>query len=145
MCIGDHWCSEEHMMSIEDKISKGQCLSGKMHLCTHHNRFNCKHMYRACVNKIGVNVLKESGSHNHDVILENNKVGLPTHVKERSIKMLETNESITPKPLCAKSQVEEMNLSATTRKLVKSCLINLRKNRNKDAKLHKSTITGIKK
>ena len=120
--------SEEHMRNIEDEISKGQCSSGKqMHFCIHHNTFNCKHAHRECVNEIGVNVLEEPGSHDYDAMLEDHKVGLPNHAKERVIARLETNESISPKTSHAKFQAEEMTSSAMTRKFVNKHVVNLRK------------------
>ena len=102
-------------------------------------------MHHTCVNEIGDKVFEESGSHDYGTTLENDKTGLPNHAKEREIEILETNESIRPKPLCAKPQAEEMNSSDITRKLVKNKLTNLRKNRNKDTKFRKSTVAGINK
>ena len=136
----------EHLETIKDKVSKGQCLSRKkMHFCIHHKRFYCKHMCRTCINEVGFKVVIESSSHDHDAILEQRKIGLPNHAKERARAMLESNDSTTPKPLHNKIRVEEMNSSAATRKLVKSHLLILRKKRNNEAKLLKNTVTGISK
>ena len=86
-------------------------------------------MCRTCVKEISVKVLEESGSHDHDAMLEYHTCGLPNHVKERRNEMLESNENIAPKPLHTKMQVEDMCLSATTRKLIKNYLIHLRRNK----------------
>ena len=135
--------SNEHMKSVEDEVSEGRCFYGK-HFFWTHNRFNYKHTHRTCVNEIGVKVLEESMSHDHDATLECSKAGLMDHVKER-VREMEINKSISLKPSCAKSQVKEMNSSAIAKKLVKICLINLRKNRNKNTKLFKNFVSGINK
>ena len=76
---------DEFIKSMNEKISKGQNLSGKqIHFCTHHKRFNCKHTCRARANEIGVKVLEESGSHDYDTMLEAHKSGLESCVKERA-------------------------------------------------------------
>ena len=86
-------------------------------------------MCRTCVNEIGIKILEESGSHDHDAMLEHHTCGLPNHVKGRINEMLESNENIAPKTLYTKMQVEEMCLSTTTRKLIKNYLIHLRRNK----------------
>ena len=58
-------------------------------------------MFRTCTNeigvKVGVKVGGHSSSHNHDSILEELKVSLPNHAKERVRTTLEINEAMTPK------------------------------------------------
>ena len=90
--------AEEHVRSIEDKISKGQCSLGKqMCFCTHHIRLNCKRMCRAHVNQMVLKVWEESGSHDRGAMLEDHKGGLPNDVKEQSNEALEANENIAQK------------------------------------------------
>ena len=97
--------AEEHVRSIDDRVSKGQLSSGKqMHFCTHHNRLNCKHTCRARVNEIGVKVLEEPGSHGRCSILEGCKHGLPSHVKERTNEALKSNEHVAQKLPYRKTQ-----------------------------------------
>ena len=116
-----------------------------MHFCTHHNRINCKHVHCKRAKEIGVKILEESGSHDHDATLEDCKRGLPNHVKERMSEVIKSNENVAPKPSCAKTQAEEMNSSTVTRKLINSHLINLRRNKNEHVKLYKNTIAGVNK
>ena len=115
----------------------------QMHFCTHHNRLHCKRIQCARINEIGVKVLEELGSDDHNAILEDYKVGLPNYVKERENEALEVNESIASKPICAKMQVEEINSSSVARKLVMTCIIHTRRSRSKDATFRKSTTADI--
>ena len=133
---------EECVRSIEDKVSKDQCSCEKMCFCIQHKRFYCKDMCHARFNEIDVNVLEDSSSHDHSLMLEECKVRPLNHVKERACSTLEANESIAPNLSHVKLQAEEMNSTAISRKLVKNNLINLRKNRNKDATLLKNSTAG---
>ena len=81
--------TEKLMETIKDKVRKWQCLPGKqMSGCIYVNWFNYNHMCRGCVNEIGVMVVEESSSHDHDAMLEEYKVGLSNHAKDRVRAML---------------------------------------------------------
>ena len=138
-----HVDAEECTRSTDDRISKGQSLSGKkMRFCTHHNRFNHKHACRTHVNEISVKGLEESRSRDHGATLEDSKRGLPIRVKKRASEALESNESVAPKHSHTKTQAEEMSAPNVVRKLIKNCLTRSRRSKRKDAKSHKSAISG---
>ena len=97
--------ADEFMESKEKEVSKGMLSAGKQcHFCIHHNRFKCKHMCHTCVNEIGVKVVEESLSHDHDPMVEEHAHSLSHHVKEKIKGLLETNCETTPKVMCTKTQ-----------------------------------------